>query len=171
MKRLLFLVILVVPIMLAAQPVINAPRFKKDTLSILRFGAVPDGNTLNTNSINSAIETLSKKGGGVVLVPPGLWLTGPVVLKSNINLYLQAGATLLFTKDFSQYPLVKANWEGLPQMRNQSPVSATNAMNIAITGKGIMDGNGDVWRAVKSDKLTESQWKKKLESGDRKSVV
>ena len=146
-------------------PVIKSPVFKKDTLSIKKYGAVSDGNSLNTKSINGAIDALSKKGGGVVLVPSGLWLTGPIVLKNNINLHIAAGATLLFTADKNEYPLVEANWEGLPQMRNQSPISATNVNNIAITGKGIIDGNGDVWRAVKIDKLTESQWKKKVASG------
>jgi len=146
-------------------PVIISPKFKKDTISIVKHGAIPDGNTLNTKSINAAINACNKKGGGVVLVPPGLWLTGPVVLKTNVNLHLASGATLLFTKDKKEYPLVEANWEGLPQMRNQSPVSATGASNIAITGKGIIDGNGDAWRAVKKDKLTESQWKKLVASG------
>jgi polygalacturonase len=146
-------------------PKVIAPKFKKDTTSIVKFGAVPDGHTLNSKSINEAIKSVNQKGGGVVLVPQGLWLTGPVVLQSNVNLYLATGATLLFTSDFDQYPLIKANWEGLPQMRNQSPVSATNATNIAITGKGIIDGNGDAWRMVKKDKLTESQWKKLVASG------
>lgn len=144
---------------------VKIPVFKKDTVSIKQFGAVPDGFFLNTLAINSAIDACNKKGGGVVLVPSGLWLSGPVVLKSNVNFHLAEGATLLFTSDKSQYPLVKANWEGLPQMRNQSPISATGATNIAITGKGIIDGNGEPWRAVKSDKLTESQWKKKVASG------
>ncbi|MET0465666.1 MAG: glycoside hydrolase family 28 protein [Chitinophagaceae bacterium] len=170
MMKKIFALCLVAPCFATAQfkgplPVIKSPVFKKDTLSIVKTGAVPDGNTLNTKSINSAIETLSKRGGGVVYVPNGLWLTGPVVLKSNINLHLAAGATLLFTKDFNQYPLVEANWEGLQQMRNQSPISATNATNIAITGKGIVDGNGDAWRMVKKDKLTESQWKRLVASG------
>jgi Glycosyl hydrolases family 28 len=146
-------------------PVIIPTKFKKDTVSIKKNGAVPDGYTLNTKSIQSTIDALSKKGGGVVLVPAGLWLTGPIVLKNNVNLHLATGATLLFTDDKSQYPLVEANWEGLPQMRNQSPISAIGAINIGITGKGIIDGNGDGWRAVKSDKLTASQWKKKVESG------
>ncbi len=149
----------------AKLPVIIAPKFKKDTSNIVKFGAVPDGHTLNTKSINAAIEAQAKKGGGVVLIPAGLWLTGPVVLKSNINLHLATGATLLFAKDFDLYPLVAANWEGLPQMRNQSPVSATGATNIAITGKGIIDGNGDAWRMVKKDKLNETQWKKLVASG------
>jgi len=148
-----------------ALPVVTVPKFKKDTFSIKKYGAVPDGNFLNTNAIKDAINACSKKGGGVVLIPSGLWLTGPVVLKTNINLHLAAGATLLFTKDLNQYPLIKANWEGLPQMRNQSPVSATDAVNIAITGKGIIDGNGDAWRMVKKDKLNETQWKKLVEGG------
>jgi polygalacturonase len=76
-----------------------------------------------------------------------------------VNLHLQKNALLQFTHDFSQYPLVAGNWEGLEQMRNQSPLSATNATNIAITGSGIIDGNGDAWRMVKKDKLTETQWK------------
>src|SRR6186713_2580378 len=87
-------------------PVIKSPVFKKDTLNIKKFGAVPDGNFLNTQSINGAIDACNKKGGGVVLVPSGLWLTGPVVIKSNVNLHLAAGATLLFTADKSQYPLI-----------------------------------------------------------------
>ncbi|HEY6064271.1 MAG TPA: glycoside hydrolase family 28 protein [Chitinophagaceae bacterium] len=169
MKRFLILLAFCIPFLAVAQnnklPVVLLPKFKKDTLSIIKYGAVPDGTTLNTKSISAAIDALNKKGGGVVLVPAGLWLTGPVVLKSNVNLYLATGSTLLFTKDFNEYPLVKANWEGLPQMRNQSPISATGAVNIAITGKGIIDGNGDAWRMVKKDKLNETQWKKLVTSG------
>lgn len=169
MFKFLLLLAFCIPILSSGQsqklPVIIAPKFKKDTVRITKFGAVPDGYTLNTKSINGAIDALHKKGGGVVLVPAGLWLTGPVVIKSNINLHLAAGATLLFTEDQNEYPLVKGNWEGLPQMRNQSPISAEGATNIGITGKGIIDGNGDAWRAVKKDKLTESQWKKLINSG------
>lgn len=148
-----------------AKPVVQLPKFKKDTVSILTYGAKADGVTLNTAAINKAIEALNKKGGGVVVVPTGMWITGPVVLKSNVNLHLQRNAVLQFTKDFTQYPLVEANWEGLPQMRNQSPISATGATNIAITGFGVIDGGGEAWRMVKKDKLTESQWKKLLASG------
>ena len=67
-----------------------SPKFKKDTISIVKYGAVADGYTLNTKRISAAIETLHKKGGGVVLIPAGLWLTGPLTLKSNINLHLAA---------------------------------------------------------------------------------
>src|SRR5436190_15674740 len=95
-------------------PVIIEPKFKRDTFSIVKYGAVPDGNTLNTKTINGAIDVCNKKGGGVVLIPSGLWLTGPIVIKSNVNLHLAAGATLLFTKDKNEYPLVQGNWEGIP---------------------------------------------------------
>jgi polygalacturonase len=170
MKLILSLLsILLVTLLAAGQqnrlPVIKAPQFKKDTISIVKFGAVGDGITLNTKSINDAIDACSKKGGGVVLVPKGMWLTGPIVLKSNVNLHLAKNALLQFTGDFNQYPLVAGNWEGLPQMRNQSPLSATDATNIAITGWGIVDGNGDAWRMVKKDKLNETQWKKLVASG------
>jgi polygalacturonase len=169
MKYIVAVVVLVSSVTMFAQPaklpVIQKTQFKKDTFNIAKLGAIADGNTLNTKVINSTIDAASKKGGGVVLVPAGLYLTGPVVLKSNVNLHLATGATLLFSKNLDDYPLVKANWEGLPQMRNQSPVSATNATNIGITGKGIIDGSGDVWRAVKKDKLTESQWNKLVSSG------
>lgn len=143
----------------------QAPVFKKDSLLITKLGAKGDAYTLNTRFIQGAIDQLSAKGGGVVVVPSGMFLTGPIVLKNNINLHIAAGATLLFSADKSLYPLVEANWEGLPQMRNQSPISATGAVRIAITGKGIVDGNGDAWRMVKKDKLTESGWKKLVNSG------
>ncbi|MEY4885471.1 MAG: hypothetical protein RL151_780, partial [Bacteroidota bacterium] len=141
------------------------PVFKKDTANILKYAAIPDGSTLNTRQIQSAIDAIHQKGGGVVLIPRGLWITGPIVLKSKVNLHLADGALLQFTDDHTQYPLVEGNWEGLPQMRNQSPISASKATDIAITGKGIIDGNGDGWRMVKKEKLTESNWKKLVSSG------
>lgn len=168
MKRFLIALALSLPVLVFAQyklPEVKAPSFKKDTVSILKYGAVGDGYTLNSISFNTAIEELSKKGGGVVLVPAGHWYTGPIVLKNNINLYLAPGAFILFTRDKDQYPLVKANWEGQQQMRCQSPISAENQSNIAITGKGIIDANGDIWRSVKKDKLNETQWKALLNSG------
>jgi polygalacturonase len=146
-------------------PQVKETKFKNDTLSILKYGAKDDGITLNTRSINEAITACSKTGGGVVLIPAGFWLSGPLQLKSNVNLHLAKNALLQFTKDFKQYKLVEGNWEGLPQMRNESPISATGAENIAITGEGIIDGNGDAWRMVKRDKLTESQWNRLVASG------
>lgn len=146
-------------------PIIQQVKFKKDTTSITSFGAKGDGITLNTQSINKTIASVSQKGGGVVLIPSGLWLSGPIELKSNVNLHLKRDAILQFTDDFNQYKLVQGNWEGQPAWRNQSPISGVNLENIAITGTGIIDGNGGAWRMVKKDKLTETQWKTLVASG------
>jgi len=102
-------------------PKITEPVFKKDTFNIVQYGAKPDGLTLNTKSINDAIAACSKKGGGVVLIPAGLWLTGPVVMQSNVNLHLNYAAILQFSADFDQYPLVEGNWEGKNILRIKIP--------------------------------------------------
>ena len=146
-------------------PVIHRPVFKKDTTNIKKYGAVADGITLNTKAINTAIEACSSKGGGVVLVPPGLWVTGPLTLRSNVNLHVDRAAILQFTEDKDQYPIVAGNWEGHPAARCQSPISGTDLENIAITGGGIIDGNGDSWRWIAKDRLTEGEWKHKVASG------
>lgn len=146
-------------------PKIAEPKFKRDTFRIEKFGAIADGLTLNTVSINKAIATCSTKGGGVVLVSGGVWLTGPVEMKSNVNLHITRDAILLFPDDFDQYPLVEGTYEGRTAARNQSPIYGNNLDNIAITGRGVVDGNGDVWRAVGKDRLTEREWKAKKASG------
>jgi len=146
-------------------PKVARPVFKKDTINILKYGAKADGITLNTKSINNAINACSAKGGGVVLVPSGLWITGPIVLKSNVNLHVSRAALLQFTDDKSQYKIIEGNWEGHAAYRNESPLSGTNLTNIAITGEGVIDGNGEVWRAIGKDRLTEEEWKRKVSSG------
>jgi len=146
-------------------PQVYEPHFKRDTLNIITYGAKADGITLNSKAINEAITACSNKGGGVVLVPSGIWLTGPLVLKSNVNLHLSPNAVLQFTTDFDQYPLINTTYEGLAAVRCQPPVSAVDQENIAITGSGILDGGGDAWRIVKKAKLTASQWEKLVASG------
>lgn len=142
------------------------PKFAKNEVSIKDFGAKADGLTLNTDAFAKAIDAVAKKGGGRVLVPQGLWLTGPIVFQSNINLHLERGAVILFSSDFTLYPLLKdVSFEGLDTRRCQSPISGKNLENVAITGQGVIDGNGGAWRPVKKGKLTEGQWKEKLASG------
>ncbi|WP_286857704.1 MULTISPECIES: glycoside hydrolase family 28 protein [Sphingobacterium] len=146
-------------------PEVELPQFRKDTLNIEKFGAKGDGYTLNTKSINEAISASSKSGGGVVVVPAGYWLSGPITLKSNVNLHLDENAFLQFTADFDEYKIVAGNYEGKASARNQSPISGTELENVGITGKGIIDGNGDAWRMVGKGALTESEWKAKVASG------
>lgn len=144
---------------------LQVPKFKNYSVNIADFGAVGDGATLNTGAINKAIRQVSEKGGGTVVIPEGIWLTGPIVLLSNVNLFTEVNAFVLFTPDFSQYPVVDAIFEGLNTKRCQSPLTAKDAVNIAITGYGVFDGSGDAWRPVKREKMTEKQFKTLVKNG------
>ena len=144
---------------------VQRPVFPALTRSIVEYGAVADGTTLNTEAINRAISEVSAQGGGTVNIPAGLWLTGPIVLQDNVCLHLAANALVLFSDDHSLYPIINTSFEGLETRRCQSPISALGARNIAITGQGVMDGNGDSWRPVKKSKLTDAQWKKLIAQG------
>ncbi|WP_057937400.1 glycoside hydrolase family 28 protein [Algoriphagus resistens] len=138
------------------------PNFEK---SILEYGAVGDGLTKNSEAFKTAIEAVNKAGGGKVIVPRGVWLTGPITLLSNVNLHLEDGALIRFSKDKDDYPLIETSFEGLSTIRCQSPINAHQVENVAITGNGTIDGSGEVWRAVKKGKMTESQWKNLVNSG------
>ena len=144
---------------------IKAPAFKNNNFSITDFGGIGDGYTLNTESFRKAINALSQKGGGTLTVPAGIWFTGPIVLKSGINLHLEKGALILFSTDFDLYPLVNTIFEGLETRRCQSPISGKNLENIAITGEGSINGSGEAWRPLKKSKVTESYWKEVVKSG------
>lgn len=146
-------------------PKIVQPEFKKDTFNIIKYGAKPDGITLNTVAINNAILKCSKQGGGVVLIPKGYWLTGPIKLQSNVNLHIEKNALLQFSKNFDDYKIIEGNYEGKPSARNESPIMGTNLNNVAITGQGVIDGNGDAWRMIRKSDLTEGEWKVKIASG------
>jgi len=141
------------------------PIFPETELSLSNYGGVGDGITLNTESFKKAIEALSAKGGGKLIIPAGVWFTGPIVLKSNINLHINKGAIILFSPDFKLYPLVNAIFEGLETRRCQSPISGVNLTNVAITGEGSINGSGQAWRPLKKAKVTDAKWKEVVNSG------
>lgn len=144
---------------------VKQPSFADYQVNVVDFGAKGDGVTLNTEAINNAIKAVSEKGGGKVVIPAGIWFTGPIVLQSNVNLHAEANALVIFSDDFMLYPILDTSFEGLNTRRCQSPLSAYGAENIAITGEGVFDGSGDSWRPVKKGKMTEGQWKKLVKSG------
>lgn len=148
-----------------SMPEVIRPSFPDYEVNIRDFGALSDGVSLNTEAINDAIKAVHSKGGGKVVIPAGLWLTGPIVLLSNVNLYAEKNALIAFSSDTSLYPIIDTSFEGLNTKRCQSPISAMNAENIAITGNGVFDGAGDRWRPVKKDKMTERQWVNLVNSG------
>jgi polygalacturonase len=143
-------------------PRVQEPKIPKRTATITEFGAVPDGKTLNTEAIAKAIAALAEKGGGRLIVPPGLWLTGPIGLKSHVELHLEEGALVQFQPDYSLYPPIQLDMKGRPRTVATSPIHGESLEDIAITGKGVMDGSGDAWRPVKKYKMTENQWKQLL---------
>ncbi len=148
-----------------ASPSVLAPAFPETTLNLTQYGGVGDGKTLNAEAFAKAIAALSEKGGGTLIVPPGCWLTGPIKLRSRINLHLERGALVQFSRDFKLYPLTIVDMKDEKEVDSLSPISGQNLEDVAITGAGILDGGGDAWRPVKRDKLTESQWKALVKSG------
>ncbi|MCC5929652.1 MAG: glycoside hydrolase family 28 protein [Cyclobacteriaceae bacterium] len=123
---------------------IQAPVFPDKDFLITDFGAVEGGEVLSTTAIAAAIDACHDAGGGRVLVPPGKFLTGPVHLKSNVNLHISEGAELLFSQNPDDYlPLVFTRFEGVELMNYSPMVYAFEQENIAITGKGILNGQAD----------------------------
>ena len=109
---------------------------KKEVYNIREYGC----------SINKAVEVCAQNGGGVVVVPDGEWKSGPIHLKSNIELHLEDNATIIFSDRFEDYlPVVFTRWEGM-ECYNYSPlIYAKDCENIAVTGKGTLFGNGQAW--------------------------
>jgi len=121
--------------------------FLNKTYNIKDFGAVPDGKTSNSNAFATAIKTCAAAGGGKVVVPGGKYLTGPIHLENNVNLHLENAAEILFTTDPKEYPLVHTSFEGTELMNYSPLIYAKNKTNVAITGKGVLNGqaNNDNW--------------------------
>lgn len=110
----------------------------RELFDVTVFGAIGDGKTLNTLAIQKTIRACFESGGGVVSFPPGVYLTGTIELLSHVTLELSAGATLLGSPNIADYPHTPYSSEG----RDNALILAVGAHNIAITGRGAVDGNG-----------------------------
>ncbi len=131
-------------------PAIKVPIFPKRDFPITSFGAEEGGNEDSSEAIRRAINACHAAGGGRVVVPQGTWLTGAVHLKSNVNLHLAEGATLRFSPEPKNYlPVVLTRFEGIECMNYSPLVYAFEQENVAITGKGTLDGsaNWETWWA------------------------
>ena len=131
-----------------------------NTVTLTDFGGVGDGMTLNTEAFRKAVSALTKKGGGRLVVPQGVWLTGPIVLKDNIDLHVERNAIVMFSPDKSLY----LDKDG-KSSRCEPGIKASKRKNVAITGEGIIDGNGAQWRPVKRGKVSDVEWKYFAEIG------
>jgi polygalacturonase len=146
-------------------PEVRVPIFPARQVSIRDHGAVADGRTLNTEAFAAAIQTCVAAGGGNIIVPPGIWLTGPIRLESNINLHLERGAVILFSRRIEDYPIIAGLDGKSKRWQIAYPISGYKLENVAITGAGIIDGSGEAWRPVKKEKLNDREWKELLASG------
>jgi hypothetical protein len=127
-------------------PELTAPEFPDAVFNIVEYGAKPEDKAANITAFRKAVQACHDAGGGRVLVPVGKWLTGPIHLKSNVELHVAEGATILFSDDFDDYlPPVFVRYEGI-ECYNYSPlIYAYEQENVAVTGRGILDGNGQAW--------------------------
>lgn len=138
------------------------PTIPETTYNIKDFGGVGNGVTLNTKAFEKAISTISQNGGGKLIVPAGIWLTGPIELKSKINFHVEKGAIVQFSNDIKQFPIreySKGKFDVTP------PIWGNNLKDVAFTGEGIFDGAGEAWRPVKKFKLSKEDWAKLIAKG------
>lgn len=125
---------------------IVAPTFPDRDFVITNFAAVGDGETDCTQAFRDAMAACQKAGGGRVVVPPGVFLTGPIHLKSHVNLHLAKDATIRFTTNTAAYlPVVFTRYECVEVMNYSPPIYAYGQTDIAVTGEGTLDGQGPAW--------------------------
>jgi len=150
-KTITLISLLLSALFLRAQEVLPAPvNIPENSVSLLDFGGISDGVELNTAAFARAFEALEKGGGGRLVVPAGIFLTGPIALPSCTDLYLERGAVILFS------PNKKVFFDG----KKVPPcISASKKHDVSISGEGIIDGNGAWWRPVKRSKVSDVEWK------------
>ncbi len=126
---------------------IKEPVFKNKTYNILDFGGKSGGVFDNTQVFKKAIQKCTKNGGGIVLVPAGKYFTGPIHLDNNVNLHLVEGSEIVFNTNPDAFPMVHTSFEGTELMNYSPLIYANNKHNVAVTGKGILNGQGsnDKW--------------------------
>jgi polygalacturonase len=142
------------PVELARVTVPEIPAF---TVKLTDFGGIGDGVSDNTQAFSKAISALSKQGGGHLVVPAGVYMTGLISLKDNIDLHLERNAIVMATPDKTQH-LKTDKQTGERDDRATPLINASKRKNISITGEGIIDGNGKWWRPVKRVKVSDTEW-------------
>jgi len=131
-------------------PQLKRPEIPQRCFDIRDFGGQEGGFVKNTGAIRAAVEKAARTGGGIVVIPEGEWLTGPIHLEDNINLHLSKGAELLFSQDFNDYlPTVFARHEDVECYKHSAFIYALGKSNLAITGEGVLNGRGKPWWSLK----------------------
>lgn len=135
--------------------------------NVADYGAVGDGTTLCTEAIQKAVDACAATGGGMVYIPAGKYLSGAIFLKSNVTLNISEGATLLASKNFEHFPTFKPGWRiKSDDTRVTSLITGCDLENVAVTGRGTLDGQGRIWwEALNKDKNSKNGRQKILTHG------
>ncbi len=112
---------------------------------ITKLGAVGDGKTVNTKTIQTAIDKCASEGGGVIVIPEGVFLSGAIFLKQGVNLHIEKGGVLKGTTKMEDYPVVDTRWEGTECRWTSAFINAFDINDLELTGEGMIDGSGDEW--------------------------
>lgn len=139
---------------------VEAVVIPQNEINLKDVGGVGDGVTLCTEAFEKGLKRLTEQGGGRLTIPEGVWLTGPITLKSNTELHLERNTIVVFSPDKRLY--LEKN-DGV--RRVQPCIHASKQKNIAITGQGVIDGNGQQWRPVKRLKSSNTEWERYLDMG------
>ena len=131
------------------------PTIPDNRVSLPDFGGKGDGVTMNTEAFGTAMSELSKKGGGHLDVPAGVYLTGMISFKDNIDLHLDKNAIIVLSPDKNDFIKIE---NGMKDDKATPGINASKRKNISITGEGIIDGNGEWWRPVKRGKVSDTEW-------------
>lgn len=149
---------------------VSEPQIPALSVSLGDFGGRGDGHTLNSRALADAISYLESRGGGTLTVPSGVWLTGPIVLKSHIRLLLTGKAVIKFAADPKLYRPLKDVYANTAVTRSnryeplQAPLGAYGATDVEICGDGLIDGSGEQWRPFKRQNATKWEWQRKLKT-------
>jgi polygalacturonase len=109
------------------------------------YGAIGDGITLDSPALQRALDAAAHIGGGTIFIPAGKYVVGSIFLRDNITLFIDAGAVLLGSQNLADYPIVTMRWEGVTQPTHAPLIAGDGLKNIAVTGRGIIDGRGERW--------------------------
>jgi polygalacturonase len=118
---------------------------QRTVFNVREHGAAGDGRTLETRALQSAIDACRAQGRGMVYFPAGRYRTGSLILRDDIHLHLDAGATIFGSENPGDFPILENRWEGAQQATHASLLTAQNAKNITVSGRGRIDGQGAVW--------------------------
>jgi polygalacturonase len=135
------------------------------------FGARGEGQTLDTSAMQATIDACARLGGGTTFVPAGQYLVGTLFLRDRVTLHLDAGATLLGSQDPTDYPVTSNRWEGMEQLTYAPLIAGYGLENIAIIGRGTINGQGDSWWQAFQDKTLAHPRPRLIGLADCRSVL